>query len=81
MNTTIDNASEVQNVNTIERVASVVAGSLLLFTVFNGSLRFLGLGSKLGISSYLLYRGITGHCKLYESAGVNTVENGEVKAG
>jgi len=69
-----DSVKEVQNVSNVERVASVVAGSLLLFTVFNKTLRFLPLGSKMGLSGYLIYRGLTGHCKVYESVGINSVE-------
>jgi uncharacterized membrane protein len=54
------------NVGVPERIASVLAGSLLLF---NG-LRKGNLGLfRLGLGGYLLYRGATGHCHGYSALG------------
>src|SRR5436305_2067282 len=59
------------NVGDLERLASLVGGSLLMF---HGTRRgtIPGLAMALaGVS--LVSRGWTGHCGLYESLGVNTV--------
>jgi hypothetical protein len=85
MNTAIGNAPEElfdsvpaqKNVGDIERVASVLVGSFLLFSIFRGSLKLLSPGTKIGLSSYLIHRGITGHCRVYDSIGVSSVANSD----
>lgn len=59
-----------QNVNDPERIVSAVAGgALIAFGVKQGGL----VGAALSIlGGGLLYRGSTGHCHVYEAAGVNT---------
>lgn len=59
-----------QNVNNAERVASAVAGSALVaFGLKQGGL----VGTVLTImGGGLLHRGTTGHCYLYDAAGINT---------
>lgn len=67
-------SSKKQNVGEAERVVSGVAGGALVAYglkaggLFGTALSLLGGG--------LLYRGATGHCNVYEAAGVNTAEGG-----
>jgi len=52
------------NVDIPERIASLLAGSLLVLNgLRNGSLLRMGLGG------YLFYRGAVGHCPLYSALG------------
>jgi hypothetical protein len=58
------------NVGFWERLASIGVGTVLLFKALgkmsiSGSLLFLG-------GAYLLFRGIVGHCPVYEQLGVDT---------
>lgn len=65
-------ATRPQNVGQLERLGSMVGGSMLLLGALkrgNGSL----LSALLGGS--LLYRGLTGHCHGYELLGINTAEH------
>jgi len=61
------------NVGDTERVASVIGGGLLVLY----GLTEKGLGSIALplIGGMLAYRGLTGHCSVYSSLGVNTAEN------
>ena len=64
-----------KNVDDIERVISVVAGTALaLFGLKRFSLTRLGLVT---LGGNLVYRGITGHCSLYHKLGVSTADEGE----
>jgi uncharacterized membrane protein len=58
------------NVNDIERYGSVAAGAGILAGSFFGH----GLGRLLMLAAAgaLLYRGLTGHCHVYERLGVST---------
>ena len=61
-----------RNVGDVERVVSVIAGTALaLFGLRRFSLTRLGFAS---IGASLVYRGLTGHCALYERAGVSTAD-------
>ena len=62
--------SSEKNVNNPERVVSTVAGgALIAFGVKHGG----WLGATLSLlGGGLVHRGATGHCYLYEAAGVNT---------
>jgi hypothetical protein len=63
------------NVNEYERFLSVVSGFGL---VLYGLIRHSGRGSGLILpGSYLLYRGLTGHCAAYEAAGFSTASRTE----
>jgi hypothetical protein len=67
---------EKVNVNTQERFASIIVGTVLLVY---GLLRFLtavGWGA-IAAGGYLLYRGLTGYCPAYRTLGVNTLSNVE----
>jgi uncharacterized membrane protein len=67
-----------QNVSDGERFGSMAAGALLLLTGLpRGGLR--GIVSILA-GGGLLYRGITGHCHLYEALGVDTAERSPATA-
>jgi len=58
------------NVGEMERVASTVAGGVLLLSGFGkGSLMGIALG--LG-GAALIHRGLTGHCAVYDRLGKNT---------
>ena len=60
------------NVGSLERWGSTVGGSALAaFGLSRGSLAGLGLAL---LGSCLVYRGVTGHCHLYDVLGVNTAE-------
>jgi uncharacterized membrane protein len=60
------------NVGDSERFASAAGGSLLvLYGLSRGSLAGLGLAT---VGGALLYRGVTGHCHVYASLGVNTAD-------
>ena len=63
-------AGQDQNINDPERIASAVAGgALVAFGLKQGGL----LGTTLSVlGGGLLLRGTTGHCHLYEAAGINT---------
>lgn len=63
-------AAQRQNVASGERIVSAAAGSILTL---------LGLGRRdltgaliAGVGGALIYRGATGHCSLYQAAGINS---------
>src|SRR4051812_871771 len=65
--------SQQQNVGQAERVTSIAAGSILtLLGLSRGSLPGLLIA---GVGGAMAYRGITGHCPMYETMGVNTAES------
>jgi uncharacterized membrane protein len=60
------------NVGDTERWLSLAGGGLLaLYGLSRGSLGGLGLAA---LGGALLYRGVTGHCGVYEALGINTAE-------
>ena len=62
--------SRTLNVGGDERIASLVAGSLIgLYGLTRGSLPGLALTA---IGGSLIYRGLSGHCMAYESLGIDT---------
>jgi uncharacterized membrane protein len=67
------------NVSAIERVASAAIGGAL---VFSGLRKFSAGGvARAAIGADLLYRGIGGHCQIYEKLGVSTANGRELHAG
>jgi len=61
------------NVGDVERLASVVGGGLLaLFGIREGKALGLGLAAA---GAALLYRGLSGHCHVYDALGMNTAEH------
>ncbi len=61
------------NVGETERIASAVGGgALALYGLTRGSIGGLVLAL---VGGALVYRGTTGHCDVYEAAGVNTADN------
>jgi len=54
----------------MERLASVVAGGTILMTI--GGLRSLRGAAATAIGSGLIWRGLTGHCGLYERLGIDS---------
>ncbi|MFN6965111.1 MAG: SRPBCC family protein [Pyrinomonadaceae bacterium] len=62
------------NVGTTERVASLIGGgAMLAYGISRGGV----LGTALGIlGGVLLFRGSTGHCHLYDAAGIDTAHGG-----
>jgi hypothetical protein len=65
----------VVNVGDIERLASLAGGGWLALTgLFRSGL--VGL-LKLSLGGYLMYRGTTGYCAVYEAAGLDTAGGGE----
>jgi uncharacterized membrane protein len=64
-----------KNVDDMERVISVIAGTALaLFGLRRFSLTRLGLTA---LGANLVYRGITGHCRLYQKLGLTTAAAGD----
>jgi uncharacterized membrane protein len=66
------------NVGETERWASAIGGGAL---AVYGVSRLLSGGSLSGavlalVGGSLIYRGATGHCNIYEAAGINTAESG-----
>jgi uncharacterized membrane protein len=62
------------NVGDTERMISVVAGAALaLFGLKRFSLTGLGLAA---LGGSLVYRGLSGHCAMYQRFGMNTAEDG-----
>lgn len=60
------------NVNETERlISSVGGGALAVYGFSRGGWLGFGLAT---IGAGLLYRGVTGHCHMYEAAGINTAE-------
>src|SRR5687767_4282378 len=58
------------NVNDLERLASAIGGSaLMMYGLGRGTLCGLGLAA---VGGALVVRGASGHCKLYETLGLNT---------
>jgi hypothetical protein len=57
------------NVNDWERLASLVVGGTTLFVLSRRLFVYLALA---GAGAYLVWRGLTGHCYLYEKANLNT---------
>jgi uncharacterized membrane protein len=58
------------NVGEIERLASTVGGAAqAVFGLAKGHLVGLALA---GVGGSLVYRGLTGHCQLYETMGIDT---------
>jgi uncharacterized membrane protein len=69
---TISQAAGQQNVARNERwISAVAGGGLIVAGVLRG--KFSGLLMALG-GGALVYRGLTGHCMVYRSLGVNTAE-------
>lgn len=72
-----DNMSLRPNLGTTERVISTLGGSFLLYNVLSQREKSI---SKLLAGGYLLFRGVSGHCYIYE-AGFDgkTKERGKIK--
>lgn len=73
MNASLDETGEngmAQNLGQVERIVSAAVGSLLVFSAFGNDRNVLGKVSRIGIGGYLLFRGITGNCALYNAMGM-----------
>ncbi|HSM37646.1 MAG TPA: YgaP-like transmembrane domain [Longimicrobiales bacterium] len=65
----------IVNVGDVERLASLAGGGWFALTgLFRSGL--VGL-LKVGLGGYLLYRGTTGYCAVYEAAGLDTAGGGD----
>ncbi|HXY35787.1 MAG TPA: DUF2892 domain-containing protein [Planctomycetaceae bacterium] len=60
------------NVGQMERLASVIAGGTILMSM--GGLRSLRAAAATAIGAGLIWRGLTGHCGLYQRLGIDTAE-------
>lgn len=73
MNTNSSTGAKLStNVGKLERIASILAGSALVFQGLRNNKQQQGKKFKIPIAiagGYLLYRGATGHCDLYSAAG------------
>jgi uncharacterized membrane protein len=72
-------ASGVKNVGGAERVASAVAGGLLVALGLRN--RTAGGLAAAAAGGGLLYRGLTGHCHLYGALGLSSTADGHPGAG
>src|ERR1700686_680687 len=63
-------AMATQNVGTVERVVSSLAGAALIWRALARP-SLVGIVAGLG-GAALLQRGVTGHCPLYQSLGIDT---------
>lgn len=70
MSATPEETGSVQNVGQIERIVSAALGSWMLLSAFGRKKRLIGRSSRLSIGGYLLYRGISGHCAVYDAIGM-----------
>src|SRR5205807_120293 len=70
----VEDAGEEKNMSEAERWISAIGGGALL--VYGLVRRSLG-GALVGLAGGgLLYRGLTGHCSIYERLGMNTARTG-----
>jgi uncharacterized membrane protein len=60
------------NVGQMERLASVIAGGTILMTM--GGLRSLRGATATAIGAGLIWRGLSGHCGVYNRLGIDTAE-------
>lgn len=58
---------QTTNVSVVERVASIVTGALLVINGIKSRDKFTM--AKAAAGGYLIFRGASGHCNLYEMAG------------
>lgn len=66
-------ANGCQNIGDTERIVSIGTGALLLLSGLARGIRGPGRGLLLmAAGGGLIYRGITGHCSLYEAMEVST---------
>lgn len=62
-------SSRPMNIGDVERLVSLVAGVAAIFLLSRKLLLYVGLALA---SVYLVYRGVTGYCALYDKTNVNT---------
>lgn len=67
-------AGHAMNLNDWERIASIAAGLTGIFLLSRRLLVYLSLAA---LSAYLLYRGLTGYCFVYDKANLSTRRHGE----
>jgi uncharacterized membrane protein len=60
------------NVGQMERLASVIAGGTILMTM--GGLRSLRGIAATAVGSGLIWRGLSGHCGLYQRLGIDAAD-------
>jgi uncharacterized membrane protein len=75
INQTSTSENSSQNLGQAERVISAALGSWLVLSSFGRS-SFISRSSKFSLGGYLLYRGITGNCAVYDALGI-TGENSQ----
>jgi uncharacterized membrane protein len=64
------------NIHDVERIGSaLVGGGLAAYGIGRGGVCGMLLAAG---GAALVYRGVTGHCMVYEQLGINTAENGDV---
>lgn len=62
--------SAQKNVGQVERVVSTALGSWMLLSAFGKGKNIAGRSTRFGLGGYLLYRGISGNCALYNALGI-----------
>lgn len=76
-------AKQSVNVGKLERIASILAGGALLYTGLKSKSNKALVPMAVG-GSFLIYRGVTGHCDVYKLAGKHklpdTVKNINIRA-
>jgi len=77
--TTGSECCSITNVGQAERVLSMIGGGVMaLYGLRRGSLDGLVL---MGLGGSLIYRGVSGNCKLYEALGISTARDEESATG
>lgn len=57
------------NVNKLERISSIAAGGLLIYNALTNKDKLMI--TKAGAGAFLLFRGLTGYCPMYEMMGTH----------
>ena len=72
---TVLEPGETENVNSAERVISLAAGTYIFYKGLAQFFKhpFIGL-QEAALGGYLLYRGATGYCPIYEKLGQDTTD-------
>jgi uncharacterized membrane protein len=67
--------NDYNNINTPERVVSVMAGAFFLYSGFKSLVKNpVWAFAKLSVGGTLLLRGSTGHCPIYKMAGLDSTK-------
>jgi uncharacterized membrane protein len=74
--------NENANVNTTERIISIAAGGYIFYKALANLVKhpFIAL-QEAGVAGYLIYRGVTGVCLVYEKIGKDSTDTEAITIG